>query len=75
MEALGGRISRNLERLTGAIAAAAIVFCGSMLVIAPPETSWHHYFGEAMIVIGVFATLLVGITVVRGDQGRGRGRR
>ena len=35
VEALGGRISRNLERLTGAIASAALVIGGAMLVIAP----------------------------------------
>jgi len=75
VEALGGSITRNLKRLTDAIAAAALLVGGSMLVNAPPDAGWHHYFGEALIGIGVVATVLVGIAALRGDQGRGRGRR
>jgi ubiquinone biosynthesis protein len=75
VEALGGNINRNLKRLTDAIAAAALLIGGSMLAIAPPDTSWHHYFGEALIAAGVVSTLFVGIAALRGDQGRGRGRR
>jgi len=75
VEALGGSINRNLKRLTDAIAAAALLVGGSMLVSAPAGTGWHHYFGEALVVAGVVATLLVGIAALRSDQGRGRGRR
>ena len=74
VEALGGRISRNLERLTSAIASAALVIGGAMLVIAPLG-GWHHVLGETMVVAGFFGTLLVWIGVVRRDRGRGRGRR
>lgn len=74
VEALGGRVSRNLERLTSAIAAAALVIGGSMLVNAP-LSGWHHYLGEAMVICGVFGTLLVWIGILRHDHGRGRGRR
>jgi ubiquinone biosynthesis protein len=74
IEALGGNISRNLKRLTDAIAAAALLVGGSMLVSAQPDTSWHHYFGEALVAAGVIATVLVGIAALRSDQGR-RGRR
>ena len=49
LEALGGRVSRNLERLTGAIAFAALVIGGSMLVMAPMG-GWHHILGEIMVV-------------------------
>ena len=35
IEALGGRIGRNVERLTGAIAAASLVIGGAMLATAP----------------------------------------
>jgi len=75
VEALGGRVSRNLKRLTDAIAAAALLIGGSMLVNAPRDIGWHHYFGEAMVGVGVFSTLLVGIAALRRDRGRGRGRR
>jgi len=75
VEALGGNISRNLKRLTDAIAAAALLIGGSMLVNSQHDTSWHHYLGEAMVGAGVVATLLVGIAALRRDQGRGGGRR
>ena len=69
VEALGGRISRNLERLTGAIASAALVIGGAMLVIAP-LAGWHHILGETMIIVGIFGTLLVCIGALRRDRGR-----
>jgi ubiquinone biosynthesis protein len=74
VEALGGGINRNLKRLTDAIAAAALLIGGSMLASAQPDTSWHHYFGEALVMAGVIATVLVGIAALRSDQGRS-GRR
>jgi ubiquinone biosynthesis protein len=69
VEALGGRISRNLERLTGAIAAGALVIGGSMLVLAPLE-GWHHILGETMVVSGIIGTLLICIGALRRDRGR-----
>jgi ubiquinone biosynthesis protein len=75
VEALGGSISRNLKRLTDAIAAAALLIGGSLLVDAQLDTSWLYYLGEAMVGAGIVATLLVGIAALRSDQGRGRGRR
>lgn len=69
VEALGGNVTRNLKRLTDAIAAAALVIGGAMLVIAPPG-GWHHILGEAMVVVGVFGTFLVGIAALRRDRGR-----
>jgi ubiquinone biosynthesis protein len=75
VEALGGSISRNLKRLTDAIAAAALLIGGSMLVNSQHDSGWLHYLGEAMIGVGVVATLFVGIAALRRDQGRGRGRR
>jgi len=75
IEALGGNINRNIKRLTDAIAAAALLLGGSMLVNAPIDTGWHHYFGEALTAVGLVGTVLVGLAALRGDQGRGRGRR
>jgi ubiquinone biosynthesis protein len=75
VEALGGRISRNLERLTGAIVSAALVLGGAMLLLAPLSGVWHHILGEAMVVAGIFGTILVCIGILRRGRGRGRGRR
>jgi ubiquinone biosynthesis protein len=69
IEALGGRISRNLERLTGAITAAALVVGGAMLVIAPLG-GWHHTLGETMVIAGILGTLIIYIGALRHDRGR-----
>jgi ubiquinone biosynthesis protein len=69
VEALGGRVSRNLERLTGAIVAAALVVGGALLVDAP-LAGWHHYLGEAMVYVGIFGALLVSFGAWRRDRGR-----
>jgi len=69
VEALGGRVSRNLERLTGAIAAAALVIGGAMLVLAPLG-GWHHILGETMVIAGIFGTLIICISALRRDRGR-----
>lgn len=74
IEALGGRISRILERLTVAMAAAALVIGGSMLVNAPLP-GFHHILGETMVYAGIIGTFIVWIGTLRRDQGRGRGRR
>jgi ubiquinone biosynthesis protein len=69
IEALGGRVSRNLERLTGAIAAAALVIGGSMLVIAPLG-GWHQILGETMVISGILGTLIICVGTLRRDRGR-----
>jgi len=74
VEALGGRISRNLERLTVAMASAALVIGGSMLAISPLG-GYHHIMGEVMVGTGIVGTLIVWFGASRRDQGRGSGRR
>ena len=69
LEALGGRVSRNLERLTGAIAAAALVIGGAMLVLAPLG-GWHHFLGDAMVVIGIIGIVLICLDALGRDRGR-----
>lgn len=69
LEALGGRVSRNLERLTGAIAAAALVVGGAMLVLAP-SGGWHHTLGESMVVIGIIGIVMISVGALRRDRGR-----
>lgn len=75
VEALGGKISRNLERLTGAIASAGLLIGGGMMTLAAPEGAWHHFFGETMITGGVLGTIVVCVGILRRDRGRGGGRR
>ena len=69
IEALGGRVSRNLERLTGAIAFAALVIGGSMLLLTPIG-GWHHTLGETMIVSGIAGMFISYIGTLRRDRGR-----
>jgi ubiquinone biosynthesis protein len=69
IEALGGRVSRSLERLTGTIASAALVIGGAMLVIAPRE-GWHHILGETMVIGGIVGTIIISFGALRGGRGR-----
>lgn len=74
VEALGGRVSRNLERLTGAIASAGLIIGGSTM-ISGPSVEWHHIFGEVLVMAGVLFTAIISLGTFRRDQGRGSGRR
>lgn len=69
IEGLGGRVSRNLERLTGAIASAALVIGGAMLVLAPLG-GWHLILGDVMVFVGIGGTLLMSLGAMRRDRGR-----
>jgi ubiquinone biosynthesis protein len=69
LEALGGRLSRNLERLARAIAFAALVISGSMLLLTPMG-GWHHILGEIMIVSGIGGIVIAGMSAMRRNHGR-----
>jgi ubiquinone biosynthesis protein len=69
LEALGGRFSRNIERLTSAIAYAALVIGGSMLLFSPIG-GWHHALGEAMVICGIAGMIFTGIGAMRHDYGQ-----
>lgn len=69
IEGLGGRVSRNLERLTGAIASAALVIGGAMLVLAPLG-GWRLVLGDVMVLVGIGGTLLMSVGAMRRDRGR-----
>ncbi len=62
------RFSRNLERLTSAIAFAALVIGGSMLLMTPMG-GWHDILGEAMLVTGIGGMLMTAIRALRRDHG------
>ena len=67
LEALGARFSRNLERLARAVAFAALVISGSMLLLTPMG-GWHHILGEVMIVSGIVGMVVAGIGAMRRDH-------
>ena len=68
LEALGARFSRNLERLASAIACAALVIGGSMLMLTPLG-GWHHILGESMILGGIVCMIIAAIGAWRRDHG------
>jgi ubiquinone biosynthesis protein len=67
LEALGGRLSRNLGRLAGAIAFAALVIGGSMLLMTPMG-GWHDIIGKTMLTSGIVGMLITGIGALRRDR-------
>ena len=69
LEALGGRLNRNLERLTRAIAFAALVIGGSMLLMTPMG-GWHDNLGGTMIISGLVGMLIAGIGALRRSHGQ-----
>lgn len=70
IESLGGRVSRNLERLTGAIISSALTVAGSLMVFAPSDVGWHHKIGQVMVAVGVFSMIIISIHSLRRDRGR-----
>jgi ubiquinone biosynthesis protein len=60
LEALGGRLSRKLERLASSIAFAALVVGGSMLLMTPLG-DWHDTLGVTLMVGGLVGMLINGI--------------
>jgi len=71
MEDLGGRATRYLGRLPGAIITAALLIAGALLVAAPrDEGLWHHYAGEIMVSAGILSTIIISIKAMRRNRGR-----
>lgn len=52
------RASRSIERLTGAVAAGALLVTGGLLAVAG---GWNRYPGDALLAAGVAGTAMVGI--------------
>jgi ubiquinone biosynthesis protein len=70
MEDLGGRATRYLGRLPGAIITAALLVCGALLVLAPRDGGWHHRIGETMISVGIISTFIISTKAMRRNRGR-----
>ncbi|KAB0663854.1 AarF/ABC1/UbiB kinase family protein [Oryzomonas japonica] len=70
IEALGGRVSRNLELLTSAIISAALMVAGALMVSTPPDAGLHHNAGEVMVTAGIFSTIFIAVKAIRRDRGR-----
>jgi hypothetical protein len=70
MEALGERLSRNLEQLTNTLTIAALIIGGSLLLHAQLD-GWLHLLGDAIVVSGAIGVLLTALGTVH-SIGRGR---
>jgi len=69
LEALGDRITRDLERLASAIASGALVIGGAMLLFAKLG-GWHHGLGEFMVLSGFLGMLVTRIGAWRRERVR-----
>ena len=69
LEALTNRVTRNLKQLALAIAFAALVVSGTMLLFSPMG-GWHHLLGVTMIIGGIFGILIIRIVAWIRDRGR-----
>ncbi|MDE3173014.1 MAG: AarF/ABC1/UbiB kinase family protein, partial [Gemmatimonadota bacterium] len=52
------RASRGIERLTGAVAAAALLVTGGLLAVAG---GWYRYPGDVLLAAGIAGTAIVGL--------------
>ena len=62
LAAFGRRASRDLERLTGGVASAALVIAGAMLVMVD---GWHRVAGDALLAVGLLGTAVVALGALR----------
>ncbi|OGU16661.1 MAG: hypothetical protein A2076_18215 [Geobacteraceae bacterium GWC2_53_11] len=70
MEDFGGRATRYLGRLPGAIITAVLLVAGALLVAALQDGGWHHYAGEIMVSAEIFNTIIISIKAMRRNRGR-----
>jgi ubiquinone biosynthesis protein len=69
LEALGVRVSDNLERLAGAIGSAALVIGGAMLLIARLG-GLLGTLGEIMVIVGFLSMFLISIRTFSRNRNR-----
>jgi ubiquinone biosynthesis protein len=70
MEDLGGRATRYLGRLPGAIITAALMVAGALLVAAPRDSGLHHDIGQIMVTVGIISTIFISVKAMRRNRGR-----
>lgn len=63
IERKGRHLARGVERLTGAIASAAFLIAGSLLVVAG---GWHRPLGDVLLVVGILGSIAVAVGALRG---------
>ncbi len=69
LEKLAGGLTHNIKLLAGAIALAALVISGTMLLYSPMG-GWHHLLGVSMIIIGILGILIGRISSWFRDRGK-----
>ena len=69
LEKLAGGLSRNIKQLGSAIALAALVVSGTILLFSPMG-GWHHLLGVSMIIIGMLGILIGRIGAWFRDRGK-----
>lgn len=69
LEKLAGGLSRNIKQLGSAIALAALVVSGTILLFSP-KGGWHHFLGVSMIIIGILGILISRISTWFRDRGK-----
>ena len=62
VEETGRRVTRGVERLTGAVASAAFLIAGSLLVVAG---GWHRPLGDVLLAAGILGSAAVALGAVR----------
>ena len=62
LEAAAARTSRDIERLTGGVASAALLISGSLL---GTTSGWHRVVGDVLLAFGIIATTVVAIGALR----------
>jgi ubiquinone biosynthesis protein len=70
LEDLGGRATRYLGRLPGAIITAALMVAGALMIDAPRDAGWHHNAGETMVFAGIFSAIIITVKALRRNRGR-----
>lgn len=62
VEETGRRVTRGVERLTGAVASTAFLIAGSLLVVAG---GWHRPLGDVLLAAGILGSAAVALGAFR----------
>lgn len=65
IEETGRKVTRGIQRLAGAIASAAFLMAGSLLVVAG---GWHRPLGDALLLVGIAGSFSVAVGALRGHR-------